>query len=69
MFTLFFSLLFPVRSCFRSRVAVQAEILALRHQVLVLKRSNRSRRLRLHATDRVLLVWLSRLWTVGDPHW
>jgi putative transposase len=48
--------------CFRSRFALQAEILALRHQLLVLQRANRGRKLRFGRTDRVLWVWLSRLW-------
>lgn len=61
MFTAFFSLLFVLRGCFRTRAALQAEILALRHQLLVLQRSNRGRRLSLSTTDRLLWVWLSRL--------
>jgi putative transposase len=36
--------------------------LALRHQVAVLKRSQRSR-LRLNSADRLLWVWLSRTWS------
>src|ERR1700688_4099318 len=63
MFTLFVSLLFSVPPCFRTRAALQAEILALRHQLLVLQRSNRSHKLRLSFADRALWVWLSRLWT------
>jgi hypothetical protein len=63
MFTLFVSLLFSVPTCFRTRAALQAEILALRHQLLVLQRSSRGHRLRLSSADRVLWVWLSRLWT------
>jgi putative transposase len=31
-------LLFCIRDCFRSRFALQAEMLALRHQLLVLRR-------------------------------
>jgi putative transposase len=46
---------------FRSRAALQAEILALRHQLIVLQRSNRLR-LRLTTGDRLFWVWLSRLW-------
>src|SRR5215472_3243237 len=42
-------LLFCVRDCFRSRFALQAEMLALRHQLLVLQ----------HTT----WTWLSRLWS------
>lgn len=63
MFTAFFSLLFALRGCFRTRAALQAEILALRHQLLVLHRSCRGHRLNLRVTDRLLWVWLSRLWT------
>jgi putative transposase len=63
MFTLFVSLLFTVPACFRTRAALQAEILALRHQLLVLQRSSRGHKLRLSSADRVLWVWLSRLWT------
>jgi len=45
---------------FRSRLALQAEILALRHQLNVLRRSAGARS-RLRTSDRVLWVWLSRL--------
>src|ERR1700680_2190418 len=63
MFTLFVSMLFSVPACFRTRAALQAEILALHHQILVLQRSNKGHRVRLRAADRLLWVWLSRLWT------
>ena len=63
MVNLFVSLLFSGPACFRTRAALQAEILALRHQLLVLQRSNSGHRLRLCATDRLLWVWLPRLWT------
>jgi putative transposase len=56
------TLLFSLRDCFRARAVLQAEILALRHQLLILHRSSRERRLRLRWTDRLLWVWLSRLW-------
>ena len=56
------TLLFSVRDCFRARAVLQAEILALRHQLLVLQRSSRGHKLRLRWTDRVLWVSLSRLW-------
>jgi hypothetical protein len=49
---------------FRSRLVLQAEILALRHQVNVLQRSAFTRR-KLRTPDRILRVWLSRLW----PDW
>jgi putative transposase len=63
MFTLFVSLLLSVPTFFRPRIALQAEILALRHQLLVLQRSGRGHKLRLGSADRALWVWLSRLWT------
>ena len=62
MFDIFFLLLSSLRSCLSTRAALQAEILALRHQVLVLQRATRGRRLRFKAADRVFWVWLSRLW-------
>jgi hypothetical protein len=48
----------------RTRLALQAEILALRHQINILRRSVPTRP-RLNAPDRFLWVWLSRLW----PDW
>jgi hypothetical protein len=56
------TLLFSLRDCCRTRAALQAEILAPRHQLLVLQRSSRRHRLRLGWADRVLWAWLSRLW-------
>ncbi len=56
------TLLFSLRDCFRARAVLQAEILALRHQLLVLQRSSHGHRGRLGLADRVLWVWLSRLW-------
>jgi hypothetical protein len=43
----------------RCRAALQAEILALRHQLLVLQRSAQGRRVRFHAIDRVF--WASMI--------
>jgi putative transposase len=63
MFTTIFLLFSSIRQGFRTRAAPQAEILALRHQLLVLQRSNRGHRLRLGRADRLLWVWLSRLWS------
>jgi putative transposase len=62
MFTIIFSLFSSLRRGLRSRVVLHAEILALRHQLSVLQRRNRGRRLRLNAADRLLWIWLSRLW-------
>jgi putative transposase len=57
----FLTLLLTRRSCARSRVVLQLEVLALRHQLQVLQRS-RPRRLRLARANRWLWVWLSRVW-------
>jgi putative transposase len=54
------SLLLAARSLVRSRTALHLEILALRHQLLVLERSRRPR-VRLTATDRLLWIWFSRM--------
>src|SRR5689334_13554378 len=62
MLTAFLSLVVSIRSWFRTRALLQVEILALRHQVAVLKRSQR-RGLHLNSADRLLWVWLSRLWS------
>src|SRR5437867_10072512 len=45
---------------FRSRLSLQVEVVALRHQLAVYERS--VRRPRLHAADRILWSWLSRHW-------
>jgi putative transposase len=42
---------------------MQAEIIALRHQLTVLQRSQKPKRLVLNRCDRCLWVWLSRLWS------
>jgi hypothetical protein len=57
-----FTLLFSLRDCFRSRTILQAEILALRQQLLVLQRSTSAHSLRLRWSGRALWVLLSRLW-------
>jgi len=61
MFTPLLFAMVSMRSWFRSRAALQVEILALRHQLSVLKRSQRGR-LRLNSADRLLWVWLCRFW-------
>src|SRR3989454_9813975 len=48
---------------FRSRAAMQTEIIALRHQLTVLQRTQKAKRLVLSRADRCLWVWLSRLWS------
>jgi hypothetical protein len=54
------ALLASLRAGFRTRVALQLEVLALRHQLAVYQRG--SRRARIHVADRLLWVWLSRAW-------
>ncbi len=49
------SLLAVLRGSLRTRVALQAEVLALRHQLLVLQRKRQKQRLRLSIADRALL--------------
>jgi putative transposase len=55
------SLLYSLRFLVRSRAALHLEIIALRHQLVVVNRS-RCRRLRMTSADRLLWMWLSRAW-------
>ena len=57
---LFTALIASVAASFRSRAALQLEILALRHQIGVLQRS--VKRPRLTPADRFLWVWLCTIW-------
>jgi hypothetical protein len=52
-----------ISTWFRSHLAMQLELIALRHQVAVYKQS--ISRPKLQSSDRWLWVWLSRLW----PDW
>ena len=54
-----------VRDLFRRRFDLEAELLALRHQVVVLQRRLGPRRVQLQPADRLCWVLLSRLW----PRW
>ena len=54
-------LLLAIRSRFMRRARLEAENLLLRQQLVVLRRKC-PRRVRLWNLDRVLLVWLSRLY-------
>jgi hypothetical protein len=65
MFVLLASLLLSLRGCLQTRVALHAENLALRHQLLLLQRVHQSRRLRLRSCDRLVWVWLSSVWSIG----
>src|SRR4051794_17631329 len=61
MTSVMMSLVATIRSIVRSRAALHLEILALRHQLQVLQRSQ-PRRLRLGHADRWLWAWLSHRW-------
>src|SRR6516225_9638378 len=56
------ALLAAIRSSFRTRAELEAEILALRHQLAVLQQAA-PRRLRLSRADRLFWVLLSRVWS------
>ena len=58
-------LLSCVRNCFRPRSILQAEILALPDQLLILQRSSRGHKLRLTRTDRVFWVGSTGCETIG----
>jgi transposase InsO family protein len=45
----------------RSRASLELELISLRHQVSVLRRRHKGR-IRLFSTDRLLWVWLYRVW-------
>jgi putative transposase len=62
MCSLLISLLSSVLFGFRTRRELQIEILALRHQINVLRRSVPNTP-RLRTSDRMLWVWLSRIWS------
>src|SRR6185436_7414100 len=49
-------------TCLRGSAALQAENIALRHQLTVLERAQKPKRPVLKPWDRCLWVWLSRLW-------
>ena len=55
-----YALLTAFFASFRSRAALQLEILALRHQLGVLQRS--VKRPKLTPADRLLWAWLSAVW-------
>ena len=58
MFNLLFSLLTLLRSSFKPRLALQLEIVALRHQLGILLSSSERKRPRFQNSDRLLWVWL-----------
>src|ERR1700732_3835661 len=61
MITIVSALLSILSFRFRSRASLELELVALRHQLAVLRRQ-RPGRLRLFSTDRLLWMWLYRIW-------
>ena len=61
MITILSALLSLLSFRVRNRAALELELIALRHQVTVLRRQQPGR-LRLFSTDRLLWVWLYRVW-------
>ena len=59
------AVLAALRTVLWPRAALHAEVLALRHQLLVLKRQCAGRRVHFRTSDRVLWSLLSRIW----PQW
>jgi hypothetical protein len=60
MFVILHGLGMFVADMFKSRRRLEAENLFLRHQLIALRRA--PPRLRLHGSDRALLVWITRIW-------
>jgi len=63
MYPVFHALLVALCTAFRSRLSLQLEVVALRHQLSVYHRS--VKRPRIQPGDRVIWLWLSRHW----PRW
>ena len=61
MFTLLSAILSGLSCRFRGRSFLELEVVALRHQVAVLRRQHTGR-LRIGSWDRLLWAWLYRLW-------
>jgi putative transposase len=61
MITLLFAFISLLSFRVRARASLELELIALRHQVSVLRRQ-RAGRGRLFSADRLLWVWLYRLW-------
>ena len=61
MFEVAISVLSAFLSRFKSRACLEGEVLALRHQLNILNRTA-PKRVRFTGFDRLLFVWLCRLW-------
>ena len=59
------ALLGALRGLLWRRAELHAEVIALRHQLLVVHRQCTGRRVRFRTSDRILWAWLSRCW----PRW
>ena len=57
MFAFLTRIVLVLRSALNTRASREAEILVLRHQLMVLNRKSRTR-VRLRNIDRLILVWL-----------
>ena len=55
------ALLLLMPTVIRSRVSLQLEVVALRHQLTVYQRT--TKRLQISSADRILWSWLSRCWS------
>src|SRR5262249_1107574 len=62
MANLIIMLLRSILTGVHNQAVMRAEIIALRHQLIVLQRTQKPNRLVLDRADRCLWVWLSRLW-------
>src|SRR6202035_1376866 len=61
MITIVSALLSVLSFRFRRRASLELELIALRHQLAVLRRQ-RSGRPRIFSSDRLLWMWLYRIW-------
>jgi hypothetical protein len=61
MWPVVYALLVFLRTVFRSRLSLQVEVLALRHQLAIHQRS--IKRPRIRPADRILWSWISRGWS------
>jgi putative transposase len=61
MMMILFALVSILAFRIRGRASLELELISLRHQVSVLRRQHPGR-IRLFSTDRLLWVWLYRIW-------
>jgi hypothetical protein len=61
MITILSTVISIVAFRFRRRASLELELIGLRHQVSVLRRQHPGR-VRLFSTDRLLWIWLYRVW-------